>query len=254
MDRHTTVSFNGPKNCMVAKSQCHAWLEDSCIVLTTPEVIPGSTIGGKCSYHLSTFDSSSCVIDSRLTMQMHTTSRLLLPAHCDSAEVAAVKEAARLYDQFLPKGVDCLEAEFLRWKAYWTRHSTDRRPKRVLEALSNASILGTFPSISIYSPPYLSSLLLENGPSALWSMSNLTCGQRCARTGWMVLAQLFINKDLMLNRDDVIDEFSKENRRLSYHWNDSQQLTIFETSDVGTCFEVSILFYLRWFLFPVVLH
>ena len=55
-------------------------------------------------------------------MQMHTTSRLLLPAHCDSAEVAAVKEAARLYDQFLPKGVDCLEAEFLRWMAYWTRH------------------------------------------------------------------------------------------------------------------------------------
>ena len=82
-------------------------------------------------------------------MQMHTTSRLLLPAHCDSAEVAAIKEAARLYDQFLPEGVDCLEAEFLRWKAHWTRQSADRRPKRVLEALSNASILGTFPSISI---------------------------------------------------------------------------------------------------------
>ena len=31
------------------------------------------------------------------------------------------------------------------------------------------------------------------------------------------LAQLFINKDLMLNHDDVIDEFSKENRRLSFH-------------------------------------
>ena len=82
-------------------------------------------------------------------MQMHTTSRLLSPAHCDSAEVAAIKEAARLYGQFLRKGVDCLEAEFLRWKAYWTRHSADRCPKRVLEALSNASILGTFPSISI---------------------------------------------------------------------------------------------------------
>ena len=29
---------------------------------------------------------------------------LLLLAHCDSAEVAAAKEAARLYDQFLPEG------------------------------------------------------------------------------------------------------------------------------------------------------
>ena len=29
---------------------------------------------------------------------------LLLPAHCHSAEVAAIKEAARLYDQFLPEG------------------------------------------------------------------------------------------------------------------------------------------------------
>ena len=47
--------------------------------VTTPEVIPGSTIGGQRSYHLSTFVSSSCVIDSRLIMQIHTTSRLLLP-------------------------------------------------------------------------------------------------------------------------------------------------------------------------------
>ena len=95
---------------------------------------------------------------------------LLLPAHCDLIEVAAIKEADRLYDQFLPEGVDYLEAELLRWKAYWTRQSAGQRPKRVLEALSNATMLGTFPAISILLHIFATipvTTELENGRSAL---------------------------------------------------------------------------------------
>ena len=145
---------------------------------------------------------------------------LLLLAHCDSAEVAAAKEAARLYDQFLPECVDYLEAEFLHWKAYWTRKSADRRPKWVLEALSNASILGTFLSISIllriFATITVTTATGERSFSALkYVESYLRSTMRKDRLN--SLAQLFINKDLMLNHDDVIDEFSKENRRLSFH-------------------------------------
>ena len=116
--------------------------------------------------------------------------------------------------------VDCLEAEFLRWKAYWTRQSADWRPKRVLEALSNVSILGTFPSISILLRTFatipVTTATRERSFSALkYVKSYLRSTMREDRLNG--LAQLFINKDLMLNHDGVIDEFSKENRRLSYH-------------------------------------
>lgn len=69
-----TPSFNGLRNHMVMKSQYQAQQEDRQIMLTTREMMPDNTIGRLFFSRISMFVSSSCVIDFRLTMQMHKSS------------------------------------------------------------------------------------------------------------------------------------------------------------------------------------
>lgn len=163
-----------------------------------------------------------CLEQMRERFQLHKANAyklsLLLPAYCEASEFIVLKDSAKLYDPFLPGGIECLEAEFLRWKAYWSRQPADKRPKRVLNALAVATELGTFPILQtllrIFATIPVTTATGERSFSALKLLKTyLRSTMREERLNG--LAHLFINKDIELVHNEVIDEFSKKNRRLT---------------------------------------
>lgn len=73
---------------------------------------------------------------------------LLIPTYCSDSEITERRKAAEHFTGLLPGGIECLDAEILRWKSYWARQSPETQPNRVLNALSVSEKLGTYPVIS----------------------------------------------------------------------------------------------------------
>ena len=105
------------------------------------------------------------------------------------------------YSQLLPDGgLIAVQTEYMRWLQYWERQpATVKRPDSVVEALRVAAELGTYLRISI---------LLRILKNYLRS----TMGEERLNG----LAHMYINRDISLNYEKVIDEFGKFNRRLSF--------------------------------------
>jgi hypothetical protein len=129
--------------------------------------------------------------------------------------------AAELYSQFLPDGgIIKLQTEYMRWQHYWQRQPTTvKRPDCVVETLRVTAKLGTYPSVSvllrIFATLPVTTATGERSFSSLKYLKNYlrsTMGDERLNG----LAHMYINRDISLNYDRVIDEFGKENRRLSF--------------------------------------
>lgn len=144
---------------------------------------------------------------------------VLLPAYCCSSNYSSLEIGAEFYQQFLPSGLNALETEFLRWQAYWQRQLVNQRTDDVCEALEIASELGTYPSIAIllriFATIPVTTATGERSFIALKYIKNYlrsTMGERRLNG----LAHLYINRDIELNYEAVIDDFRRKNRRLNF--------------------------------------
>lgn len=142
----------------------------------------------------------------------------LLPSYVIDAHMRTLRASVEAYDCFIPGGSDCFEAELMRWKAFWARQPADQRPEKVLDALKTARKLRTYPItetlLHIFATLPVTTASGERSFSALKLIKTyLRSSMKEDRLD--SLAHLYINKDINLDRDHVIDQFAKSNRRLS---------------------------------------
>lgn len=108
----------------------------------------------------------------------------------------------------------------MRWQNYWQRQPADvRRPDSVLDALKVADDLGTCPALSILLRIYATlPVTTATGERSFSSLKYIKSYLRSTMSEERLngLAHLYINRDIRLQYDAVIDEFSRSNRRLSF--------------------------------------
>ena len=137
---------------------------------------------------------------------------------CDFSRVKSFASGFHL-EKFFPFGLDGLESELLRWRIYWLRQTVANRPKRVMNALNRALQIGTYPIISkllhIFATIPVTTATNERSLSSLKLIKTFlrTTTEEDRLNG---LAHLFINKDIHLDYDKVINEFERKNRRLKF--------------------------------------
>jgi len=177
----------------------------------------------KRAYFLPFIDTCLVQLDERFTRHAATACQLsvILPAFLNSGKFEDIVPAVELYSQFLPDGgLIPVQTEYMRWQQYWQRKpATVKRPDSVVEALRVAAELGTYPSISIllqiFATLPVTTATGERSFSALKYIKNYllsTMGEERLNG----LAHMYINRDITLNYEKVIDEFGKFNRRLSF--------------------------------------
>jgi len=142
----------------------------------------------------------------------------LLPACVIDADISNLRTAAEEYECFLPEGTECFEAELMRWKAYWARQPSDRRPWNVLDALKTARQHGTYPIteivLQIFATFPVTTATGERSFSALKLIKTyLRTSMQEDRLNASAL--LYINKDIKLDYSQVIDQFAQGNHRLN---------------------------------------
>ena len=168
-------------------------------------------------------DTCIAQLNERFTRHAATACQLsaLLPAFLSRGKFEDIEPAAKLYSKFLPDGgLVALQTQYMRWQHYWERQlPTVKRPDSVLEALRVAAELETYPAVSvllrIFATLPVSTATGERSFSALKYIKNYlrsTMGEERLNG----LAHMYINRDISLNYDKVIDEFGKFNRRLSF--------------------------------------
>lgn len=145
----------------------------------------------------------------------------LLPAYVIDISFDAVTKAASHYEDFLPgDGLTAARTELMRWQNYWQRQPADvRRPDSVLDALKVADDLGTYPALSILLRIYATlPVTTATGERSFSSLKYIKSYLRSTMSEERLngLAHLYINRDIRLQYDAVIDEFSRSNRRLSF--------------------------------------
>ena len=152
---------------------------------------------------------------SQLAYQMGA----LIPSFCETSTFSMIEEACKVYGKFLDGDKDATKIEFARWKAYWLRQPVERRTKDIQEALSVAKQLGTYPNITELLQIFLVlPVTTATGERAFSALKYIKTYLRSTMSENRLngLAHLFINKDIDLNYNDVVDEFSKSNHRLNF--------------------------------------
>ena len=113
-----------------------------------------------------------------------------------------------------------VEAEYIRWQQLWRQTDLSKRPKTVVEALQSANEFGTYPSIQtllhIFATLPVTTSTTERSFSALKYIKKNYLRSTMNENRLNGLAHLYINRDIELDYADVIDEFSKTNRRLNF--------------------------------------
>jgi len=138
---------------------------------------------------------------------------------CVTQTFASIEESVDLYQKFLPDDSDRIDvqAEFKRWSAYWARKPEGDRPDRPLNALQAAVSAGTFPCIAILLRIFCClPVTTASGERTFSALKYIKSYLRSTMTEDRLngLAHMFINKDIRLDYERVIDIFSKSNRRL----------------------------------------
>jgi hAT family C-terminal dimerisation region len=113
-----------------------------------------------------------------------------------------------------------LKVEYMRWLAYWARQSAaEKLPDNVLDALRTTHDSGTYPMLStpmtIFATLPVTTATGEQSFSSLKFIKNYlrsTMGEERLNG----LAHLFINLDIKLDCQSVIEEFGRYNRRLAF--------------------------------------
>lgn len=101
----------------------------------------------------------------------------------------------------------------------WKREDSAKRSSQVLDALQAADNCGTFPCITLLLRIFAT--LPVTTASSERSFSALKYIKNCLRSTMgndrlNGLSHLYINRDIKLDYDAVIDEFSVENSRLNF--------------------------------------
>ena len=143
----------------------------------------------------------------------------LLPTFCTTQTFANIEDSVQLYRRFLPDDSDALdvEVEFKRWTAYWARKPEDDRPGRPLNALQAAISAGTFPCMVILLRIFCClPVTTASGERTFSALKYMKSYLRSTMTEDRLngLSHMYINKDMKLDYEKVIDIFSKSNRRL----------------------------------------
>lgn len=144
----------------------------------------------------------------------------LLPKYCVKVNFSAVRDAFANYIHFVPGAMLALEAEFQRWKAYWLCQPESDRISDALDTLCRARDLGTYPGITILLHIFITlPVTTATGERSFSSLKFIKSYLRSTMGEERLngLAHLFINRDIELNYSQVIDEFSKGNRRLDFN-------------------------------------
>jgi hypothetical protein len=146
----------------------------------------------------------------------------MLPSYCgesDDSDFSQVNEVVQLYCQFVPGGLHAAEIEYTRWRLHWQRQPPACRPDNVVDALRSATKLGTYPImctlLRIFATVPVTTATAERTFSALKYIKTYlrsTMGE--VRLNG--LAHMYINRDIEIDYDSVIDQFGKTNRRLSF--------------------------------------
>ena len=140
----------------------------------------------------------------------------ILPSVCTETDFTDIESVVCVYNRFLPSDSLAVEAEFMRWKSYWKRQPSEKRPTDVCVALRVASELATYPSLTIllriFAALPVTTATAERSFSALKYIKNYL---RSTMTEPRLngLAHLFINRDISLDYDAVIDRFGSSNNR-----------------------------------------
>ena len=142
----------------------------------------------------------------------------LLPSFVSEADARSLRASVQAYDCFIEGGSDGFEAELMRWQAYWARQPAEQRSGKVLDALKVARKLKVYPIIEtllhIFATLPVTTASGERSFSAL-KLIKTYLRSRMKEDRLYSLAHLYINRDINLDHDQVIDQFAKSNRRLN---------------------------------------
>ena len=142
----------------------------------------------------------------------------LLPSFVSEADARSLRASVQAYDCFIEGGSDGFEAELMRWQAYWARQPAEQRSGKVLDALKVARKLKVYPIIEtllhIFATLPVTTASGERSFSAL-KLIKAYLRSRMKEDRLYSLAHLYINRDINLDHDQVIDQFAKSNRRLN---------------------------------------
>ena len=107
--------------------------------------------------------------------------------------------------------------EFQRWKACWLAVAKEKRPCTALHACKAVGELGTYPIIHKLLRIFLTlPVTTASNERCFSSLKYLKNYLRSSMTERRLgdLAQLYLNKDILLNYDTIIDKFAKVHRRI----------------------------------------
>lgn len=176
----------------------------------------------KRAYFLPFIDTCLSQLKERFEQQTAIAYQMstVIPAFMDNCTFSQLEPAAKFYSTFLDGDTLALQTEYTRWQLYWSRQpASTRRPDKILEALQTASQLGTYPLLTtlmrIFTTLPVTTATGERSFSALKYIKNYlrsTMGEERLNG----LAHLYINRDIVLDYNAVIDEFGRSNRRLSF--------------------------------------
>ena len=128
-------------------------------------------------------------------------------------------EGVLIYEKFLPGSMVELQSEFKRWREFWVDAEVTM-PQTIIEAYKICKEMGSFPIIQtllkIFATLPVTTASGERSFSALKIIKNYL-RSTMVETRLNGLSTLYINKDVPLNIDHVIDEFSRGNRLLKFN-------------------------------------
>ena len=160
-------------------------------------------------------------LNDRFTSQHSSWQKLcyLLPSLCANKEFSNLHEAAAKYSKFLKGSIEELEAEYHRWQNTWMNREEKDRPKSVIASLKVCKEFGTYPNIEtllhIFATLPVTTATSERSFSCLkYLKSYLRSTMSEPRLNGLAL--LFVHKDIDLNYEEVIHEFSRKNRLLEF--------------------------------------
>ena len=132
-----------------------------------------------------------------------------------------IEPAGTFYRRFLSdEDVTALRMEFLRWQQYWLRQPTTvQRPDCATDTLRVANKLGTYPEVSVLLHIFATLPVTPATGERRFSVLKYTKNYLRSTMNEDRLngiTHMYINRDIALDYSEVIEDFSRCNRSLSF--------------------------------------
>ena len=132
---------------------------------------------------------------------------------------ALIINVVNFYLPFVDDSIDAVEVEFMRWRSYWLHHEGNSLPYNTLDVLLSAKEIHTYSSLEVLQTLTAGQVTTATNERSFSSLryleTYLWLTTKENRLNGLVL--LFVHRDLNINFKDVIDEFSRKNRRLNFN-------------------------------------